>query len=171
MNHASKFSLGFPVGTPLGLAGLPRIPVTFAANWLQELSEAGRNPAHRVTRVASVREKEGEAELQTLLPLQAPPLAGNQGVRRALRCHDDAVNQSLEQQSGSFCCLNSEVGDGRSFSVGVQVQVCRFRCTGTGALVHRCTYRYRCTGTCVQVCSYKCAGRGVSVQVYRCTGV
>ena len=79
-----------------GITGITRIPFTFAANWLQEFGEARRNPAHRVTRVASVREQEGEAELQTLLPLQAPPLAGHQGVRRALRCHDDAVNQSLE---------------------------------------------------------------------------
>lgn len=61
---------------------------TFPVNWLQKFSKPRGDPSHCVTGVSSLRQQEGQVEVEALLQLDVPSFAPNQVICRGVRgCH------------------------------------------------------------------------------------
>ena len=70
---------------------------TFPANWLQKLPKPWRDSSHGVTGVSSLRQQEGQVEVEALLRLDVPSFAPNQVICRGLRGRHYSIDQILQR--------------------------------------------------------------------------
>lgn len=70
---------------------------TFPANWLQKLPKPWRDSSHSVTGVSSLRQQEGQVEVEALLQLDVPSFAPNQVICWGLRSRHYSIDQILQR--------------------------------------------------------------------------
>lgn len=70
---------------------------TFPANWLQKFPKPWRDSSHGVTGVSSLRQQEGQVEVEALLQLDVPSFAPIQVICRGLRGRHYSIDQILQR--------------------------------------------------------------------------
>lgn len=70
---------------------------TLPAYRLQKLPKPWRDSSHRVTGVSSLRQQEGQVEVEALLQLDVPSFAQNQVIRRGRRSRHHSIDQILQR--------------------------------------------------------------------------